>query len=201
MPDKPLSRNTNIVVQDLESEVLIYDLNINQAFCLNATAGLVYQLCDGKKTVAEIRYEMSERLRTLVSEDLVWLALEKLKKDNLLENADELTDHFSGMSRREVIKRVGLTSMAALPLISSVVAPTALAAQSGSTDTCVLPKCVAAGLDWCDGCIGRRVRAEVFFSTDGTCSDRGVIPTYYIPWDCPGIEIAPDNDLLIHSNP
>jgi hypothetical protein len=42
MPDifKPISRQQNIVVQDLGSEVLIYDLTINKAFCLNETSAL-----------------------------------------------------------------------------------------------------------------------------------------------------------------
>lgn len=131
MNDKPSSRKANIVVQNLENEVLIYDLTINKAFCLNQTAALVYQLCDGKRTVAEIGDLMSKELKTLVSEDFVWLALDGLKKDGLLENADELANHFGGLTRREVVKRVGLASMVMLPLISSVVAPNAAMAQSG----------------------------------------------------------------------
>jgi hypothetical protein len=98
MTNKPISRKANIVVQDLETEVLIYDLTINKAFCLNQTAGLVYQLCDGRRTVAEISDLMSKELKTLVSEDFVWLALDGLKKDNLLENADELANHFAGLT-------------------------------------------------------------------------------------------------------
>ncbi|HRH46794.1 MAG TPA: PqqD family peptide modification chaperone [Pyrinomonadaceae bacterium] len=94
MTNQPNSRKANIVVQDLENEVLIYDLNINKAFCLNQTAGLVYQFCDGRRTFAEISDLMSKELKTLVSKDFVWLALDGLKKDGLLENADELANHF-----------------------------------------------------------------------------------------------------------
>jgi hypothetical protein len=130
MTDKPISRKANIVVQDLETEVLIYDLTTNKAFCLNQTAGLVYQLCDGRRTVAEISDLMSKELKTLVSEDFVWLALDGLKKDGLLENTDELANHFGGLTRREIVKRVGLASMVMLPLISSVVAPSAVMALS-----------------------------------------------------------------------
>lgn len=132
MTNKPISRKANIVVQDLENEVLIYDLTINKAYCLNQTAGLVYQLCNGKRTVAEISELMSKEIKTKVSEDLVWLALDGLKKDDLLENADQLPNHFGELTRREVVKRVGLTSMIMLPIISSVIAPNALMAQSGA---------------------------------------------------------------------
>ncbi|MEZ5344865.1 MAG: PqqD family protein [Pyrinomonadaceae bacterium] len=130
MTNKPISRKANIVVRDLDSEVLIYDQTINKAYCLNQTAGLVYQLCDGRRTVAEISEMMSKEMKTKVSEDLVWFAIDGLKKDNLLENAKELSDHFGGLTRREVVKRVGLASMIALPVISSLVAPAAINAQS-----------------------------------------------------------------------
>lgn len=130
MNNKPLSRKSNLVTQELESEVLIYDLTINKAFCLNQTSGLVYQLCDGMRTIADISDEISKRLKTLVGEDFIYLALDELKKNNLLENADELTNHFAGMSRREVVKKVGLASMVALPIVSSVIAPSAAMAAS-----------------------------------------------------------------------
>ena len=111
MTNKPISRKANIVVQDLESEVLIYDLTINKAYCLNQTAALVYQLSDGRRTVAEISELMSKELKTKVSEDLVWLALDGLKKDNLLENNEQFEIGYNGLSRRQVIKKVGLASM------------------------------------------------------------------------------------------
>ncbi|MBX7169519.1 MAG: PqqD family peptide modification chaperone [Pyrinomonadaceae bacterium] len=171
MTNYPISRKANIVVQDLENEVLIYDLNINKAFCLNQTAGLVYQLCDGKRTVAEISDLMSKELKTLVSEDFVWLAVDGLKQDGLLENAGELADHFGGVSRREVVKRVGLASMVMLPLISSVVVPSAVMALS---ETCPVGICINGGVgpgrEYCMGCEGRTVTLDLYSSINGTCS-------------------------------
>ena len=156
-------------VQDLENEVLIYDLTINKAYCLNQTAGLVYQLCDGRRTVAEISDLMSKELKTLVSEDFVWLALDGLKKDGLLENADELANHFGGLTRREAVKRVGLASMVMLPLISSVVAPNAAMAQS--VGTCIVGMCFALGRSLCTACAGRTITYDAYLSTDGSCMD------------------------------
>jgi len=60
------------------------------------------------------------------------LALDQLKKENLIENKDEIVADFNGMSRREVIRKVGLASVVALPLISSLVAPMAVSAQSAT---------------------------------------------------------------------
>lgn len=126
----PVSRKSDIVVQEFENEILIYDLNINKAFCLNQTSALIYQLCDGKHTIPEISDLMSVKLKTIVSEELVWLAINELKKNNLLENSKEISTSLQGISRREVAKKVGFASLIALPIISSVVAPNATMAAS-----------------------------------------------------------------------
>ena len=135
-PIYPLSRKENIVEQELPNEVLIYDLKENKALCLNETSALVWQLCDGQKSTAEISRIMSEKLKSPVTEDFVWLALERLKKENLLANGESIESNFAGLSRRQVIKKVGFASMIALPLISAIIAPTAANAQSG---------CIAVG--------------------------------------------------------
>lgn len=132
MKIRPVSRKENIVVQELENELLVYDLKTNKAFCLNETSAIVFQLCDGQKAVAEISDLMGRKLKTLVSEDFVRLALHELKRDGLLENAHDYEDYFAGMSRRELVKKVGLASITALPIVSSVVAPNAAMAQSGT---------------------------------------------------------------------
>jgi hypothetical protein len=130
MQIKPKVRTHEIIISELENELLIYDLNINKALCLNQTSAMVYQNCDGSKTVAEISSLMSRKLQSEVSEDFVWLALNELRKENLLENSDDFANHFQGLTRREVVKKVGLATMIALPIVSSVVAPKAAAAQS-----------------------------------------------------------------------
>ncbi|MEZ5344774.1 MAG: PqqD family protein [Pyrinomonadaceae bacterium] len=130
----PLARTEDIVVKQLENETLIYDLRKNKAVCLNQTSGFVWNACDGKKTTDQIREELSRNTNSAVDKEMVWLAIEELKREDLIENPEELPGYFSGLSRRDVIKRIGLTSVIALPLISSVVAPNALFAQS-----CVAP--------------------------------------------------------------
>jgi hypothetical protein len=127
----PLSRKHDIVIQEIDGEVLIYDLSKNRAYCLNQTSSMVWNACDGTKSVTEISQSLSKQLKQNVSEDIVWLALDQLKKDNLLTESDKFVTPFDGMNRREIVKRIGFASMVALPLISSVIAPTALRAQSG----------------------------------------------------------------------
>lgn len=127
---KPLCRKENIVVQELEGEVLVYDLSENKAVCLNETSSLVWQACDGNRTPAEISSFISKELNTPANEDLVWLALDQLKKENLIENGNDLPNHFAGMSRRDAIKKVGLSTLIALPVIMAVTSPVAAAAGS-----------------------------------------------------------------------
>jgi hypothetical protein len=141
----PLSRKEDIVVQEADGEVLIYDLKDNKAFCLNDTSALIWQMCDGTKSVGEISGELGKKLNQPANEDLVWLAIEQLKKENLLVNGKELTNNFEGLSRREVIKRVGLASMIALPVVSSLIAPSAIYAASACTDTVCM--CSGGGVD------------------------------------------------------
>ena len=133
---KPQCRKKELVVQDLKSEILIYDLLNNKAYCLNETAALVWGFCDGEKSVTAIRQSMAKRLKQPVPEELVLLALDQLKKENLIEKSYEETLNLKGLSRRTAIRRAGLASVIALPLISSLVAPLAANAQSISVPAC-----------------------------------------------------------------
>lgn len=130
MKQHPLGRQTELVVQELHGELLIYDLKIHKAFCLNETAALVWQACDGTKTVFEISRQLNKKFKTPFPEDLVWLALSELKKENLLVNGEEVANKLEGLSRREVIRKIGFASLITLPAIASLVAPTAASAQS-----------------------------------------------------------------------
>jgi hypothetical protein len=127
---KPIGRKSGIVTQDFGRELLIYDLKIHQAFCLNETSAIVWTVCDGKHSIGEITDILSQKLKTKASEDIVWLTLNELQNSNLLEN--EVENKFVGLSRREIIRKVGFASMIALPIISTLVAPTALHAQSAA---------------------------------------------------------------------
>ncbi|MBX7174492.1 MAG: hypothetical protein K1X72_26195 [Pyrinomonadaceae bacterium] len=136
----PLARKNDLVIQDLGDELLIYDLKANKALSLNKTSALVWQFSNGEKTIPEITVELEKTLNVSVSQEFVWLALGKLKKENLIET--EISNLFEGVARREIIKRVGLTSLVTLPIISSLVAPIATQAASGD---CTGPTNLALG--------------------------------------------------------
>ena len=158
----PIARTEKLVVQDSANEVLVYDLETDTAHCLNETAAFVWSNCDGKKSVTEIEILVTKKFGMGASSEFVWLALDSLKKSNLLKNSDTVETNFDGLSRRQVIKRIGFASMIALPLVSSIIAPSAAAAQSG-------------GLAICGGaCIGKQCPSSCSTCTNmGTCSDTG----------------------------
>lgn len=161
----PIARTKNIVVQDTETEVLIYDLEANKAHSLNETSALVWKKCDGTKSVLKIVSEISSNTKTQVSENLVWLALSQLSEAGLLKDASIDIEKFENLSRREAIRKIGITSMVSLPIIATIVAPTATAAQS----LCP-PICIAPGQNICAGCAAMPITFDTLASTDGTCS-------------------------------
>ncbi|MGB7070947.1 MAG: PqqD family protein [Pyrinomonadaceae bacterium] len=117
----PTARKSGLVVQEMPEEVLVYDLDKNKAHCLNQSAASVWKLCDGKRSASEIASLYGADCGKLVNEDIVWLALDQLNESNLLES--EIETKFAGESRRSVIKKIGLASVVALPIIASMMAP------------------------------------------------------------------------------
>ena len=62
----PNARKENLVIEELPGEVLVYDLNLHKAHCLNQTAALVWERCDGQTSVKQ----MVEILRTSLALEL-----------------------------------------------------------------------------------------------------------------------------------
>lgn len=119
--NNPLARQNGLVVQEMPDEVLVYDLDTNKAHCLNQSAALVWRSCDGNNTIADIMKQFEATGSGKVTEDFVWLAIDQLNENGLLEST--VAPRFEGQSRRQVLKTIGLASMVALPVIASLVAP------------------------------------------------------------------------------
>ncbi|MDT5062871.1 MAG: hypothetical protein QOH63_3330 [Acidobacteriota bacterium] len=132
---KPQARKDGLVINELSNEMVVYDLESHKAHCLNQTAALVWRRCDGRTTPAGIAASLRRELKTSINEDLVWYALAQLGKDHLLTESIAPTIAGAQLSRRELVKRLGLAAVIAVPLITTIVAPTAVeAAASGCVD-------------------------------------------------------------------
>ena len=128
---RPIARKSGLVVQEVPDEVLVYDLESNKAHCLNQSAAMIWKSCDGSNSVSEIAKLVEAQAGGKVTEDFVWLAINQLSENNLLEK--QVAVNFAGQSRREAIKKIGLASAIAIPVIASLVAPqSAMAAASCS---------------------------------------------------------------------
>ena len=121
---KPLARKEGLVIQELLDETLVYDLERDKAHCLNRSAAIIWNHCDGKREVAALSQILSQQTGLPADDNLVWLALDELSKAHLLPKTT------SRLSRREIIKRVGLSAAIALPLVTSIVAPSAVHAAT-----------------------------------------------------------------------
>lgn len=125
----PKTRSTQIFVQELPDELVVYDVERNEVHCLNGTAARVWQLCDGNNTVAEIARLLNSDLEPQAAETVVWLAIDQFAEKHLLEETSAPEAHRpTDMSRRQIVVAGLLVSL--LPMVDSIIAPPAALAQS-----------------------------------------------------------------------
>lgn len=134
----PLRRDQQLTVQILGEETLVYDERTHRACCLNRISAAVWSRCDGHHTPRDIADGVTRDMEAPVSEEIVLFALGELGRDGLLQPAtaatviDERTT-----TRRELIRKLGLSAALLVPVITVLEVPKA--AASGGGDGCVLP--------------------------------------------------------------
>ena len=150
----PKARRNKLVIQELPDEVLVYDQERDKAHCLNQTAALVWKQCDGHTDVPTIAARLKDEMKSPVDERMVWFALDQLGRDSLLESPVMAPAFMAGMTRRQMVRAMGLAAAVAVPLITSIVVPTTAQAISclangqpcpGGPTTCCSNVCSAPG--------------------------------------------------------
>src|SRR5271154_5472686 len=86
---KPKTRSTQLLVEELVDELLIYDTERNEVHCLNGSAVQVWALCDGTRTVSEIAQALGTDLAPDAAETLVWCALDQFAEKHLLQEIQD----------------------------------------------------------------------------------------------------------------
>ncbi len=128
----PRARQDELVVEELPDETLVYDLKRHKAHCLNRTAAVVWQHCDGRTTAPELAALLEEQLATPTDEAVVWMALDRLGRAHLLSEPVTLPADRAQYSRREVLRTLrraaGISLL--LPVVSTIFAPRAAAQAS-----------------------------------------------------------------------
>ena len=132
-PVMPKARKDRLIIKELPDETLVYDLNTDRAHCLNETASIVWKNCNGRNSITDLNNSLQKASALPVDEDVVWLALAQLEKFKLLSEVPDQAKLGSGITRRRVMRNLGLAAIA-LPSIIAIVAPTPALALS-----CVQP--------------------------------------------------------------
>ena len=122
----PTARTTGLVVKTVADEVLVYDLETHRAHSVNRVAAAVWRRCDGTRDATAIAAELQREGTVPVTEEAVRYALGELGRARLLAGpvaAPRLT-------RRDLMRRLGTAAAVALPVVTTIIAPTAAQAQS-----------------------------------------------------------------------
>ncbi len=147
--ERPRARLAGLLVEEVGPELVVYDSESGDAHRLSAAAASIWRDADGTRTADELARRI-EGLDPALAADVVSHALAQLAGKGLLEPGTGRT----GMSRRQLLARLGAAGvgLAALPVIDSIT--NAAAAQVGSCvglgGPCSLPSDCCPGLT-CSG--------------------------------------------------
>lgn len=136
---RPRARRRRLVIQALEGETLIYDQESHRAHCLSPFAGRLWEACDGRRTVADMKKTWDWSTETIAQ------GLRELNSAGLLDEAP-----LEEPTRRRMLGRLGRA--AAVPAVVSILVPASASAQS------CLPNgafCGTSSASCCSGCCKR----------------------------------------------
>jgi len=125
----PIARTKNLLITKLHEETLVYDLAASRAFCMNGLMAAVWHACDGRSDLPGILDVVRRAGFVDATEATVELAIEELRQAALLSGQDQIDDKRPDEKRRDLLKKMG-KSVAALPVISSVLISNAVSAAS-----------------------------------------------------------------------
>jgi hypothetical protein len=162
------ARTRHVLAEDIGDEVVVYDVDTDEAHLLSPNVTRVWRAIQGGRPVAEL-IPVLEASSPGQGELLVWETLVQLRDASLLDGPILTPTAPAGITRRTMLKRLGLAA-AAIPVITTIVAPTPAAAVScvANHDACVKasPNCCVAS-DICNKVGG----------TDVCCTDKNTQPS------------------------
>lgn len=177
-------RLSSVIEQVVDDELVVYHLDNEQVHLLNRTTAAVWRHCDGTNSVAALADAVGRDLGTTVDDDIVWAALAELDRAGLLDQP--LRPGATSISRRQLVKRLALGAVA-VPVVTSILAPTAAAAASvgclPDDSPCTSGTECCSGI--CDGvctsggppgCVSNADCPPLFVCQAGTCVPAGPPP-------------------------
>jgi hypothetical protein len=199
----PEARADGLLTEQVGDEVVVYDTESKDVHCLSPLAAAVFEHCDGRSDPAAIAESVGVRLGRPVTKGEVSEAIAQLEERSLLERPPLLL-HQEGVSRRDLAKktaRVG-AAVASVPLITSIVAPTAAMAATqipsgcggcGQNSDCVSNHCCQnnAGKQCNEGCCVNHDNSCHFCNCVGTLCECTVDASDIPGGVCPCLCSAP----------
>lgn len=124
--DFPKARSSDMLVDTVGDETIIYDEQRQQVHSLNLAASIVWRNSNGERSVSELAGLLGAECGIDADESLVEFALDELASAHLLSN--------NRVSRRGALRRLTFAGAAAvaLPAVLSIIAPTPAMAASGT---------------------------------------------------------------------
>jgi hypothetical protein len=144
--ESPKGRTRGLLFREVDGELLVHDPEAGRTFCLDRPAATILKYCDGVTPVPALLQRVRGDVGESFPEESLWVGLEELKQRNLIEPQSLPATKYHGLTRRAMLRQLGVAAATA-PLIIAVVANPA-SAQSG-------PQCQPAnnaGSDSPPGC-------------------------------------------------
>ena len=163
----PRAQTDGLLTEAIGDEVVVYDLETKEAHCLKPVTAVVFANADGVTTLGQSAEIASRELGRAVGLDEVVAAVEQLEEVGLLEQPLIVIEN--GISRRQMVRRVAVTGAAAMTattMITSIAAPTALAACTGQPQFCACSKNNQCSSGHCCGDVGNSGKCN-----GGCCAD------------------------------
>jgi hypothetical protein len=152
----PVRRDEGLVIEPVGDETVVYDDRTKEAHCLSPLTAVVFAHSDGRTTVEQIAVLATDRLGESVDTSSVVEALAQLDDRDLMD----FVPPDGGLSRRDMIRRSAAAAggAAMAPLITSVIAPSAIAASSATcANLLCCPCCTNSDLNIKDCCFIQNV--------------------------------------------
>jgi nucleotide-binding universal stress UspA family protein len=134
---------------ELDGQVLVYDARDDRVHLLDTTTGHVFELLEqGDRSREGIVSELATRMNSVASESLLDLSLEELRNADLLADGASGLTPLSEITRRDLLRKVGLAGAAAL-LVPAITTLTATSAYAQATCVALGQLCAAGGVPCC----------------------------------------------------
>ena len=130
----PKKQSSGLSTQQVGNETVVFNESTGKVVCLNRIAAIVWELSDGRTSIATIAQLTSEQLDTPVTEDLVNFALRELQRQKLLE--EEKLNLSPVLTRRSLVQRLGKSVAILVPIVAAVAIPKKAHAYAGTKRSC-----------------------------------------------------------------